>query len=88
MYDSLPMSLPNSYGSYVTGITGSQFILPVAAYSWSVLTQSGTAFINGYPVFAGQAPIVGGRYAGFKMNGSTTVVVGCTGGRVLINYDA
>lgn len=82
------MAYPNSYGSYITGFTGAQFVLPTATYSWSVLTQSGTAYVNGYPVFAGQPAIVGGRYNGFKMNGATTVIVGCTGGRVLVNYDA
>lgn len=83
------MASTSSYNSYVTGFTTDQLQLPVAIYSWSVLVQSGTAFINGFPVFAGNPAIIGGRDGSFsKMSGGTKIVVGCSGGRVLVTWDA
>lgn len=80
------MAFPNSYNSYLQTITGSQVTIPSAVYSWSVLAQSGTTFINNVPVFAGDPIIKGGGYNGFKLNGATTIVVGCTG-RALVKWD-
>lgn len=81
------MALPNSYNSYVTGFSAAQMILPAAAYAWTVTAISGAAYVNG---FALPAPnqIQGGRYGGFKMNGGTALVVGCSGGYTVVNWDA
>lgn len=75
------------YQSFITGTTGSQILIPVGAYDWTVTVQSGTAFINGQPIFAGsQVPIAGGLIGiGSKL--TTAIAVGCTGGRVLVTWD-
>jgi hypothetical protein len=82
------MALPIYY-SVLSGVTGSQIQIPSNVLSWSVLVQSGTAFINGNPVFAGNPKIEGGRQgqAGHMM-GSCKIVVGCTGGLALVQWDA
>lgn len=81
------MAYPNSYNSSLSSITGSQLVLPSSVYSWSVLVQSGAAFVNGVPLFAGNT-IQGGGYGPMKLNGATTLVVGCTGGRTLVSWDS
>lgn len=81
------MAYPNSYNSYITGLTGHQITLPNSVYSWSVLVQSGAALVNGYFVVAGNE-VKGGGYGPMKLNGATTVVVGCTGGNTLVYWDA
>lgn len=81
------MSLPNSYASFITGFTTAQMTLPPGVYSWTVTPVSGAAYVNGFAVQAGNQ-IHGGSYGGFKMNGATTIVVGCSGGYTVVNWDA
>lgn len=80
------MSLPNSYASFISGVTGAQITLPVGLYQWMVTVQSGAAYVNGTVLVAGNQ-IRGGGLGGFKMNGGSTITVGCTGGQTLVNWD-
>ena len=76
-----------SYYSTITGITGGQVQIPQTVYSWGVVVQSGTAFINSFPIFAGQPAIEGGWNGELRMRGSYPINIGCTGGRVLVYWD-
>lgn len=76
------------YYSFLTGFTGTQVQIPSNVLSWQVVVQSGTAFINGVPVFAGNPAIIGGKNGGAgHMAGSCVLNVGCSGGRVLVGWD-
>ncbi len=73
-----------SYQTIVTGTTGSQLSIPVGAYNWSVIVQSGTAYLNSFPIFVGTVSDPGNGIGG-KL--SAPLSVGISGGRVLVTYD-
>lgn len=78
----------STYNSFVTGFTGAQFILPLkpAVFSWTVTVQSGAAYVNGFPVVAGNQ-IKWGGYDTATLAGANTVVIGCTGGNTIVSWD-
>ncbi len=71
-----------TYQNVVTGVSGSQFQIPVGVYNWSVVVMSGTAFLNGFPV-VGTTTNPG---PGFGAKSSNVVNVGITGGTASITY--
>lgn len=78
----------SSYNSFFTGFTGAQFILPTtpAVLSYSVTVQSGAACVNGHFIVAGNQLKWGG-YDTAVLVGGNRVVIGCTGGNVLVHWD-
>ena len=73
-----------SYQTIVTGSTSGQLSIPVGAYNWNVIVQSGTAYLNSFPIFVGTVAD-GGNGIGGKL--SAPLSVGISGGRVLVTYD-
>lgn len=72
-------------------ITGSQFIVPTSAKSWSVAIISGFAYLNGTGAIPAGITIAGGSYAGSQLL-SSPMVVGATGSaaapsQVLVVYE-
>lgn len=57
-----------------------------AVFSWTVTVQSGAAYVNGFSVVAGNQ-IKWGGYDTATLAGDNTVVVGCTGGNMLVSWD-
>ena len=78
----------SSYNSFITGFTGSQFILPIrpAVISYTVTVQSGTAYLNNTAVIAGTQIKFGGHSTALAVAGQSPVI-GCTGGYVVVNWD-
>lgn len=72
------------YGFFATGVTGSQFQIPVGAKSYSIGIESGSAYINGTQ-FNSISSIGGGGYDKFTL--SAVINVGVTGGRVIATWE-
>jgi hypothetical protein len=78
-------SASTTYRLFSTSITVAQTGIPTGAYQWSVMVQSGVAYVNGAPIFA-VSTVNGGGYDGGKRL-STPIIVGCTGGRALVTWE-
>ena len=74
-----------TYTSFSASITGSQTQIPTGAYQWSIMVQSGVAFMGSVPLFA-VSTVNGGGYDGGKKL-SAPITVGCTGGRTLVTWE-
>ena len=78
-------SAATTYTLFSASITNGQTGIPTGAYQWSVMVQSGVAYVNNLPIFA-VSTVNGGGYDGGKRL-STPIIVGCTGGRALVTWE-
>lgn len=81
---SISGSLAGTFTSAFSGITGSQFQIPVGARSYTIFVESGSAFVDGTQLNASRSfssPGYGNRTLGTAIN------VGTTGGKVIVNWD-
>ena len=68
-----------------TGITSGQIQVPVGVKAYSIYVESGSSYVNGFLWNAGTNYGGGGYSNNYSL--STAINVGCTGGRVLVNWE-
>ncbi len=78
-----------SYSSVLTGVTSGQFQIPIGTRSYSILVESGFAYVNGFLCNSNYS-LNGGGYPG--RISSNIMNIGCTGtaaipARVIIYYE-
>lgn len=74
-----------TYSSNLTGITSGTFTIPVGTKAWSLAVESGSCLFKGTVLNNGTS-LNGGGYDG-RHTLVSSIYIGCTGGRVLINWD-
>lgn len=76
----------NVFTELFSGIYTGQMTIPVGVKQFSIITQSGTTYINGNPTFVGPSVYQGGGFDGNQYL-STPIVVGQTGGFTTVAYE-
>lgn len=77
--------LGSTYTSLVTGVTSGMAIIPTGSKSWSVAVESGSCYLNQTLLNVGTT-LNGGGYDG-RYTLSSTISVGCTGGRTIVMWE-
>lgn len=77
--------LGSTYTSNLTGVTSGLFSIPTGTKSWSIAVESGSCYFNQTLLNEG-TNINGGGYDG-RYTLSSSINIGCTGGRTIVMWE-